>query len=99
MRIPVGGQLRQMVAEKLRCEGDDRLMSLLGLNFQDVDGPCCPPYWLLLAHTDPCWLCVTCNSGFRAQGLWVRHLFCTSLLGSTTAHKVCLQETGECLTL
>lgn len=39
MRIPVGGQLRQMAAEKLRCEGDDRLMSQFGLNFLDLDGP------------------------------------------------------------
>ncbi len=93
----------QMVVEKLRCEGDDRLMSQFGLNFLDLDGPCCPPYWLSVGHAGPCWLCVTRAApvGLRALGSGVRHLFCasTSLLGSATAHKVCLRETGECLTL
>lgn len=100
MRIPVGGQLRQMVTEKLRFEGDDRLMSQFSLNFLDLDGPHFPPYWLSLAHVRPCWLCVTCATpvGLRALGLGIRHLFCTAipLLGSATTHEVFHQETGQC---
>lgn len=97
MRIPVGGHLRQTVAAKLRCEGDDRLMSPFGLNFLDLDED------LMSALTGPCWLLLTRASllGLIALGSGVRHLFCTVtfLLGSATAHKVFLQESGEFLTL
>lgn len=67
-------------------------MSYFGLNFLDLG----LPYWFSLAHVNPCLLHVTCATpvGLRSLGLDT-----CSLLGSATAHKVFLQETGECLTL
>lgn len=76
IRIPVRWQWRQMIAEKQRCDRDDRLMSQFSPNVLVLHGPHFPSYWLSLAHVRPCWLCVTSTTlvGFRALGSGVRHL-------------------------